>query len=80
MQTHSKLSNYETTIQSLKVQLEQAKQENLETVEEALCPSCKRSMEESVLGDTHRDAISAGINEAKLEEQVNGLKAQLSVY
>ena len=54
---------YESTIQSLKSQLEQAKQGNLETIEETLCASCKRSMEESLLGDTYREREMDGIHE-----------------
>jgi hypothetical protein len=54
---------YESTIQLLKSQLEQAKQGNLETIEETLCASCKRSMEESLLGDTYREREMDGIHE-----------------
>jgi len=43
----SELANKESEISNLKEQIE--KNGSLETVEEALCPQCKNSMEESIV-------------------------------
>ena len=47
------LAARDETIKTLREQLE--KSGNLETVEEALCPQCKRSMEESIHGNTVKE-------------------------
>jgi lipoate synthase len=46
MQKAREIAEKDETIEKLR---EQIKQNGLETVEEALCPQCKNSMEESIL-------------------------------
>ena len=71
------------TIKSLQQQLERARAEaNLETVEEALCAQCKRSMEESLLGEKQQ-AVQLQMTEARNEEmalRVDQLQRQLQQY
>ena len=47
------LASRDETIKTLRDQLD--KEGNLETVEEALCPQCKRSMEESIHVNTVKE-------------------------
>ena len=47
--------------------LKSKNEENLQTVEEALCAQCKRSMEESLMG-VERQHVQSQIREAEYRE------------
>ena len=56
------LASRDETIKTLRDQLD--KEGNLETVEEALCPQCKRSMEESI----HVNTVKEQENTSRIDD------------